>query len=282
MLRSWPALSRGDGEPMSADGDPPARGQALDRPIEFTLAEAHELALEKFLFRLLLRSELSGEECQAIRDLPGDVVTTAPHRDIVRPGQHTDFACMMVDGVAGRFDQLSNGHRQITALHLQGDICDLQSVPVPHTGWGIESLTETRVKKIPHEPLRALADRYPRIAFAFWRDTIVDASILAKWISALGRRGARSRLAHLVCELGVRFEQARLGTRSRFDLSITQSQLADVLGVTPVHLNRTLQKLRQEDALYKDGATITVPNLERLERIALFDPTYLLLSREAD
>lgn len=238
-------------------------------------------ALEKFLARLRLRSPLSAQEEDAILALPGSEVKTDAHRDIVRPGQTTDFACLVVDGLAGRFDQLASGHRQITALHIMGDMCDLHSVAVPHAGWGIEALTTTKTLKIPHAPLRELIIQFPAIAFAFWRDTIVDASILAKWISALGRRGAKSRLAHLICEMGIRMQQAGLGTRTEFRLAATQAQLADVLGLTAVHLNRTLQTLRRDGVLFTSGFEVKVTDLSHLCAIAEFDPQYLLLDSGA-
>ena len=238
-------------------------------------------ALEKFLARLRIRSPLSTQEDEAILALYGREVRTDAHRDIVRPGQTIDFACLVVDGLAGRFDQLANGHRQITALHIVGDMCDLHSVAVPHAGWGIEALSTTTTLRIQHAPLRELSIQYPAIAFAFWRDTVADASILSKWISALGRRSAKARLAHLFCELGIRLEQAGLGTRTHFRLPATQAQLADVLGLTAVHLNRTLQALRGDDVLFTDGFEVKVTNLNRLRAIADFDPQYLLLESGA-
>jgi CRP-like cAMP-binding protein len=238
-------------------------------------------ALEMFLARLRLRSPLSSQEEDAILALKGSEVKTDAHRDIVRPGQTIDFACLIVDGLAGRFDQLANGHRQITALHIPGDMCDLHSVAVPHTGWGIEALTKTTTLRVAHAPLRELTIQFPAIAFAFWRDTIADASILSKWISALGRRGAKSRLAHLICEMGIRMEQAGLGTRTHFRLPATQAQLADVLGLTAVHLNRTLQTLRRDGALFTEGFEVKVSDLNRLSGIAEFDPQYLLLESGA-
>ena len=203
--------------------------------------------MEIFLRRLLLRSCLTKAEQEAILALPGEEVCTGAHRDIVRPGQVTDFSCLVVNGLVGRFDQLANGHRQITALHIIGDFCDLHSLAVPESGWGLESLTDTTIRMVPHEALGELVESSPAFAMAFWRDTVVDSSILAKWNSALGRRSAKARLAHLLCEMGMRFEQAGLGEHHDFDFPITQAQLADVLGVTAVHLNRTMQALRLDE-----------------------------------
>lgn len=243
---------------------------------------AYKGALEKFLRRLLLRSPLTKAEQEAILALPGEEVCTPAHRDIVRPGHRMSSSCLVVDGLVGRFDQLANGHRQITALHIIGDFCDLHSLAVPETGWGIESLTDSVVRLVPHEALNALVEKSPAFAMAFWRDTVVDSSVLAKWNSALGRRSAKARLAHLLCEMGLRFEHAGLGEQDDFDFSITQAQLADVLGVTAVHLNRTMQALRQEELLVTSGSRFRLPDRKRLCQVAQFDPSYLLLRRESE
>ena len=245
-------------------------------------SKAYRGALDKFLRRLLLRSRLTKPEQEAILALPGQEVRTAAHRDIVRPGHCSIFSTLVVDGLVARFDQLANGHRQITALHIVGDFCDLHSLAVPETGWGMESLTDSVVRQVPHDALRELVRQYPSIAMAFWRDTVVDSSVLAKWASALGRRSAKSRLAHLLCEMGLRFDHAGLGTASHFDFPITQSQIADVLGVTPVHLNRTMQALRQDGLLTTNGSRFRLPDRKRLCQIAQFDPAYLLLTKQPD
>ena len=243
---------------------------------------AYKGALETFLRRLLLRSRLTKTEQEAILALPGEEVRTDAHRDIVRPGQVTDFSCLVVSGLVGRFDQLANGHRQITALHIVGDFCDLHSLAIPQSGWGLESLTDSVIRMVPHTALGDLVEASPAFAMAFWRDTVVDGSILAKWNSALGRRSAKSRLAHLLCEMGMRFEQAGLGKHDDVDFPITQAQLADVLGVTAVHLNRTMQALRQEGLLVTSASRFRLPDRKRLCQVAQFDPSYLLLGKAID
>ncbi len=233
-------------------------------------------ALERFADRLRLRSNLSREETEAILALKGREVRSKARTVIVRPGQTIDFACLVVQGVVGRFDQLLDRTRQITALHIPGDMCDLHSVAVPHAGWGIEALTASTTIRVPHDALRKLTADYPALALAFWRDTIADASILAKWVSAIGRRKANARLAHLICEMGVRMEQAHLGRRTRFKLPLTQTQLADVLGLTLTHVHSCLTALRREEILDLNGYDICVNDLDHLIEIAQFDPAYLL------
>lgn len=235
-------------------------------------------ALDLFLQRLLLRSVLSNEQREAIRALPRRDASVAPGRDIVRPGETADHACLVVEGLVSRFDMLLDGRRQTVALYIPGDMCDLHSVPVPMSGWGLEALTPTQVLFVPHDAMRELV-KDPDLALAFWRDTTVDASILAKWVANLGRKNAPPRVAHLLCELGVRMEQAGIGSRTAFPLPMTQAQLADVVGLTPVHLNRTLKALAVEGVALSRGA-VRIADWPALAQMAEFDPTYLLLVQD--
>jgi len=130
---------------------------------------------------------------------------------------------------------------------------------------------------VPHSQLRELCIRYPGLALAFWRDGTVDASIFAKWVGNLGRKNARARIGHIFCEMGVRSEAARLGSRTSYELPLTQNQLADAAGLTPVHVNRTLQELKRAGMLRFDSGRVDIPDWDALAAIAEFDPSYLLL-----
>jgi CRP-like cAMP-binding protein len=239
------------------------------------MADVRQRGLEMFLRRVMRRSALNGQEQTAIRSLSGLVKKLPAGRDVVVPGEETDQACLVVDGLVSRFDVLLDGRRQTVALYIPGDMCDLHSVPVPTSGWGLQALTPSTLLFVPHEELRALI-RDPVLALAFWRDTTVDASILAKWVSNLGRKQAPPRLAHLFCEIGVRMEQAGLGSRTEFALPMTRMQLADVVGLTPVHLSRTLKILVDQGVTFA-RKTVCIADWNSLVRMAEFDPTYLLL-----
>lgn len=241
-----------------------------------------DAALQRFLGRLLCRSPLTDTEQAAILDLRGHVVRVAAHRDIVLPGEETGSACLVVDGLVARFDQMSNGTRQITSLYIPGDMCDLHSVVSPTAGWGLTAVAPTVTLRILHSDLRELAIKYPGIAFAFWRDTTVETSIAAKWVSNVGRREARSRMAHLFCEIGIRTERAGIGTRNDFPLPMTQNQLGDALGLTPVHVNRTLQTLRQDGLVATENRRVHVARWKELADVAEFDPRFLLMTERPD
>jgi CRP-like cAMP-binding protein len=232
-------------------------------------------ALGLFVDRLLLRSPLNDAEQAAILSLPGRVARVPSCHEIILPGQHTDHSCMIVSGLGGRFDMMADGRRQIVAFYVPGDMCDLHSVPVPTSGWGLEALSGATLLFIPHSALRKVASD-PVIAMAFWRDTVVDASVLAKWAANLGRKQAVAHLAHLFCEMGMRMEQVGLGSRKAFDLPITQSQLADAAGLTTVHLNRSLKALRDEGLVFIRGRA-RIEDWNGLADLAEFDPAYLLL-----
>ena len=246
------------------------------------MASSNHSALSKFLDRLLRRSALSAEEQQAILDLPSHAHQIRANSDIVSPGQTVDHACMVAHGLAARYDQMADGRRQITCLYIRGDMCDLHSVVAPTAAWGIVGLSTTTVLHVPHRELRELTETNPAIAQAFWRDVTADASILSKWVGNVGRRDARARIAHLLCETGIRTEEAGLGTRTCFPFEITQQQLADATGMTAVHVNRTIQALRGEDVIHTEGRTIHVRDWNRLADIGEFDPAYLLLDGQTD
>lgn len=233
--------------------------------------------LERFVRRLRLRSPLSDEEAAAICALQGREVATKARGTIVRPGQDTTEACLVVRGLVGRYDQLPDGARQITELHIPGDMCDLHSVAVPRASWGIQALCAATTFRVPHKDILDLTARYPAIAMAFWRDTVADASILQKWIGVLGRRKAKARVAHLILGMGLRMEQAGLAPRTCFSLPMTQSQFADVLGLTLTHVHSCLTALRKSKRIHMQGSQIEVLDPDYLIDCAQFDPRYLLL-----
>jgi CRP-like cAMP-binding protein len=234
-------------------------------------------SLQLFLDMLLLHSKLSSAEQKIVLDLPGKPARIRNRVDIVSPGEVVDHACLVASGLVARFDQMRNGHRQTTALHIPGEMCDLHSVVQPKASWSITALTDASVVFVPHKFLWDAALRNPNLAVAFWRDGMAQSAILGKWVGNLGRKNATARVAHLICEMGLRNEAAGLGTRSNFDLPMTQEQLADAVGVTPVHVNRTLQVLRKDAGLTFKRPRVGVEDWTHLAELAEFDPDFLQL-----
>ena len=238
--------------------------------------------LQPFLDRLILRSDLGPAERQAILALPAQVDQIPPNRDFVQLGERVHHASFVVAGLVGRFGQNREGNRQITAVHIPADMVDLHSVVVPDACAALQALSVTTILRVPHAALRAAAHAWPLIAEAFWRECVVDAAVLAEWVVNLGRRDARSRLAHLFCEVACRVDGPGAKAGAAVPFAATQNQLADMTGLTSVHVNRTLQSLRNDGVVDLRSRAIHVLDWERLVAIGDFDPSYLHLGRAAN
>jgi len=145
---------------------------------------------------------------------------------------------------------------------------------------GIEALNPVTILRITHTALMGAAEAFPAVAIAFWRDTTADGGVLRKWAGNLGRKPALGRMAHLICEMGTRMEQAGLGRRADFPMAMTQDQLADALGLTAVHVNRTLQTLRADGLVRTSHRRIEVLDWDRLAACAEFQDDYLQYGRQ--
>lgn len=234
--------------------------------------------LQPFLDKLLSHSELGGAERQAILEVPAQAVQIQGNRDFVRLGERTDHSCFVVAGLVGRFGQNREGSRQICAVHIPGDMVDLHNVVVPRACSALQALAVTTILRVPHGALRAAARLYPALAEAFWRECVLDAAIMAEWVVNVGRRDARARLAHLICEIACRVRGPGDKSGCIIPFPATQVHIADMTGLTPVHVNRSLQHLRGEGLIELQARMIHIFDWDRLTRIGDFDPQYLLLA----
>jgi CRP-like cAMP-binding protein len=240
-----------------------------------------EQALGLYLDRLLLRSILSDDEKQAILALPARASAVDVQHDFVRIGDKVKHACLIVDGLVARFAQIRNGNRGFVAFHIPGDMADLHSVVVPNVTWALHAVVPTTILRIPHAALIDLTARYPAIAMAFWRDCVVDGNVMAQWTVNIARKDAAARVAHLFCETYLRYHAIGLARDGSFPFAITQINLADAVGLTPIHLNRVLKRLREDGMAIKGAEIVRILDFDRLAAIGEFDPAYLQLD-EAD
>ncbi|WP_136069360.1 Crp/Fnr family transcriptional regulator [Modicisalibacter radicis] len=220
---------------------------------------------------------LSDEERQALRDLPVQVKTATTDRDIVSIGDRPSQSCLILEGFTCVYKLTYEGKRQIMALHVPGDIPDMQSLHLKVMDFSISPISPCTVGLIQHEHLRDVCERYPRITAAFWRETLVDASIYREWLLNIGRREAYSRMAHLLCEFLMRLNAVGLAEGDTFDLPVTQAVLADATGISSVHMNRVIQALRADGLIQTLKTQVTVPDREKLQEAGEFDPLYLHL-----
>jgi CRP-like cAMP-binding protein len=229
------------------------------------------------LRKLRLWTDLNSDERAAVLALPHRIETVEAGAYIVREGERAAHSCLLLSGFAIRLKITSGGGRSISAVHLKGDIVDLQNSLLRVADHSVQALTRAQLARIPREALIDLAFRLPRVGLAMWYDTLVDASIFREWIANVARRNARARIAHVLCEFGVRLESLGLGDRSSFQFAMTQEQLADAAGLTPVHVNRSLKSLETDGLLARTARYVAVADWPRLQREGDFDEAYLHL-----
>jgi CRP-like cAMP-binding protein len=236
-------------------------------------------AVAGLIRKLRVRDRLTNEEVKVLAGMVADVSDFPAGTLLVRAGVPLDRCTLLVDGMACRYKGLETGQRQILELHVPGDFVDLHSFVLKRLEHDIASLTPVRMAFVPHARMKEVTERHPHLARMLWFSTLLDAAINREWILSMGRRSAIARIAHIFCELKVRLELAGLCVDGRYALPLTQIDLADASGLTPVHVNRMLRKLRDDGLLTFRGGDVVIHDPEGLERIAEFKPGYLFLER---
>lgn len=194
---------------------------------------------------------------------------------IVLKGDVVRSCRIVIAGFAYRFKMVADGGRQIIAIHMAGDLLDLQHALMRVATHNVQMLTPGELAVIRMEPLEELARQRPAVQRALWLDTLIDGSIFSEWIANVGRRNARTRISHLLCEFATRMRAMGLIAANSYELPMTQEQLADATGLTPVHVNRVLQDLRRSGLIKSDRRTITIDDWQALSETGDFDPSYL-------
>ena len=224
---------------------------------------------------------LSDEDRQAIESLPTRLRVLPPRQEIVRDGDCPSQCCVVLEGWLCRTKTLADGKRQIHSFHIPGDVPDLQSLHLPVMDHTLSALTQATVAFIPHESLRDLVAARPTITAALWRETLVDAAIFREWITGLGRRDAKGRIAHLFCEMYLKLHAVGLAADHRCEFPPTQTEVSDALGLSTVHVNRTVQELRAEQLISWSGRSLQILDWTGLVKTGEFDPTYLHVEKRA-
>jgi CRP-like cAMP-binding protein len=235
--------------------------------------------IEDLLRKLRVRDEISSDEEAAIRSMVGEVREVAADRTVIRAGDELTSSTLLLDGLLCRYKDLRDGSRQISELHVPGDFADLHSFTLKRLDHSIMALTPCRIATVPHERLKAIVADHPHLARMFWFLTNLDAAIHRAWVLSLGRRDSLSRMAHLFCELRTRLEIIGRADETGYPLALTQTDLAECLGLTPVHVNRTLKQLRESGLVEFRGGHVAILDLKQLESVAEFDAAYLYLER---
>jgi CRP-like cAMP-binding protein len=222
-------------------------------------------------------TELSAEESSAVEASTQDVREFAAREDVISQGDRTGGVKLLLEGFACRYKVLEDGRRQIVAYFVPGDLCDLRVFILKRMDHSIGAVVASRVATISPDNILKLTHTYSTLTRALWWSTLVEEAIAREWIVNVGQRNALERMAHLFCELLYRFRAVGLNQGNSCTLPLTQVELAETLGLSSVHVNRTLQELRRQKLITLEGGTLTIQDLAALEEISFFNPDYLHL-----
>ena len=243
--------------------------------------ETLEDTLAGMVAKFQKRAELDDGDRAALFALPFRTRMCEAGIYLVREGAPTDECCLILEGFAFRHKLTEDGGRQIVSLHLEGDFVDLEGALLTFGDHNVQTLTRCKVAIVPRKAIRDLIRSHPAISLAIWVDTLVDASMHREWLTNVGRRRAKERIAHLFCEIGRRMEIAGIGQPDGYAFPMTQEQLADATGLTPVHVNRTLKILEDEGLIERERRYLRVPDWNALRDLAGFNELYLHLDQLA-
>jgi CRP-like cAMP-binding protein len=235
--------------------------------------------LDRTVRKFATRVSLDQQDRQALLDLPYQVRTLDQARYLVREGDHPPGATLILSGLAIRHKVTVEGARQILSVHIPGDFVDLEGALLKVADHNVQALTRCEIAIVPREAIIRLVDAHPKVARAMWTDTLIDGSIFREWIVNVGRRSAKAALSHLLCEFARRLELAGLAKEYNYELPMSQEQLADALGITPVHVNRTLRELERDGLIRRERRYIHIPDWELLRKIGGFNELYLHLDQ---
>lgn len=230
---------------------------------------------DRLLAGLRALGSVSEAERAALAELPLTLQALPVHRDIVIEGQQFTTCCLVLQGLLCRHTLVSGSARQILSLHVPGDLADLQGLHFGVADFSLGALTPSQVALIPHTALRAAVEAAPGLGALLSRATVRDAAISRRWLASVGRRPAYQRIAHLLCEMHTRTRLAHPEAHNGVALPMSQTDIADALGLSPVHVNRTMQQLRRDGLIASKGHFHGFYDWERLRKAADFDSAYL-------
>ena len=236
--------------------------------------------LDNFLRVLTASNNLEAEDRNAILDLPIRLRSLDAGNYLIREGAVPTHCAILVDGFAYRHKTTGHGGRQILAVCIPGDAVDLQNIFLDASDHSAQMLTRGVVADISREVLQDLVLTRPTVGRAIIQLTLVESSILREWVVNIGRRDARERIAHILCEFAVRLESRGLASSEGFELPMTQEQLADATGLTAVHVNRVLKSLEADGLIERRRRVVHFVDWRAIQETADFSRAYLHVPSE--
>lgn len=196
-----------------------------------------------------------------------------PFRILAR-GELATRSTMLIDGYILRTIE-EMGRRYVVAIHVPGDFVDLHAYALKRLDHDVVTLGPTRVGFVSHERIGHIHENEPHLSRLFWFSTLLDAAIHRQWILKLEQLKASRRVAHRLSEIWRRLEMVGLGRSNGFRSPLNQTDLADMCGTTPIHMNRALSELRRDDIAEFRRGLVIVRDRARLEEHGDFNADYL-------
>lgn len=221
------------------------------------------------------RGAMTVEQRQTIESAMSEVKALPPRHTLVVRGQAIHSSTLLLEGFMCRYMDDRDGHRQLVAVHVPGDFVDLHGFPMHRLDHDVATLGPARIGVFPHETLKRVTADDPQLTRTLWFSTLLDAAMHREWIFRLGRLGADGRVAHLLSELHARLAMVGLARDGRFELAMTQADLAEACGITGVHVNRVLRTLRERGLVTFRSGVVEIADLVALHLCAEFTPDYL-------
>jgi CRP-like cAMP-binding protein len=231
--------------------------------------------IDRVIRRLETRGALDEDDKAAFRALPFGYRTLEPAAYLVREGEPPVHCAVLLSGFAFRHKVTGEGERQILSVHMAGEFLDLQNSFLGVADHNVQMLTRGEVAQIAVPDLLRLVTAHPRLARAMWIDTLIDSAVFREWMVNVGRRPSVSRIAHLLCEFALRLKNTGLAENGRYELPMTQEQLADATALTSVHVNRVLRELGRTGLIARNKRSVEILDWPGLREIGDFSARYL-------
>lgn len=227
------------------------------------------------------RHQLSDEEKNALEAAIERVERLPARRTTQRRGERVRQSTLLLSGYMCRYMDARDGFRQLVCYHVPGDFLDLHGYPLQRLDHDVATITEAEVAYVSHDRITQLVERFPHLGRLLWFATLLDAAMHREWIFSVGRLDALGRIAHFFSETRERMKAVDLlDDQGWFDLPLTQQDLGEACGLTSVHVNRTLRRLRDNGMIEIAGRRARILNVDALARIGEFIPDYLYLEDE--
>ncbi|QQA41452.1 Crp/Fnr family transcriptional regulator [Pelagovum pacificum] len=220
-------------------------------------------------------AQLDPEQWDRLRALCSDIRNIPPRTTISVAGEPLDHSLLLLDGIAVRYVGSGPSHRQMVALQVAYDFIDLHALPLQRLDHDVATLTSATLAVFPHDALQRLVTEDKELALRLWRMTLIDAAIHRQWTYRVGGLRALAGMAHFFCELDYRLVSSGRGGEDGYRLPLTQLDLGDIVGISEVHVNRTLRQLREAGLCTFQNGFLQIHDRPGLSRTGHFDASYL-------